>query len=42
MCFIWFAIVGGTAVDLTLDGTAGVRIIAAGAQAQIFDARRDS
>ncbi len=36
MCFIWFAIVGGTAVDLTLDGTAGDKIITAGAQAQLF------
>ena len=36
MCFIWFAIVGGTAVDLTLDGTAGDSIITAGSQAQLF------
>ena len=36
MCFIWFAIGGRTAVDLTLDGTAGDNIITAGAQAQLF------
>jgi len=30
MCFIWFAIVGGAAIDLTLDGTAGDKIITAG------------
>ena len=36
MCSIWFAILGGTAVDLTLNGTAGVRIITVGAQAEIL------
>ena len=36
MCFIWFAIALGTAVDLTLDGTADDSIITAGSQAQLF------
>ena len=36
MCFIWFAIVGVIAIDLTLDGTAGDSIIKSGAQAQLF------
>jgi choline/carnitine/betaine transport len=36
MCFIWFTLVGGTAIDLTLDGTAGDAITGAGQQAQLF------
>ena len=36
MCFVWFTIVGGTAVDLTLNGTAGDAISGAGQQAQLF------
>lgn len=34
MCFVWFAIVGGTAVDLTLQGEAS--IAAAGTSDQLF------
>ncbi len=36
MCFVWFAIVGGTAIDLTLNGTAGDAISGAGQQSQLF------
>lgn len=36
MCFIWFAIVGGTAIDLTLNGDAGDAITGAGAESQLF------
>lgn len=36
MCFFWFTIVGGTTIDLTLDGTAGDAISGAGQQAQLF------
>ncbi|CAD0187272.1 Glycine betaine transporter OpuD [Ruegeria sp. THAF57] len=36
MCFVWFTIVGGTAIDLTLNGTAGDAISGAGQQAQLF------
>ncbi|CUH53716.1 BCCT family transporter [Shimia marina] len=36
MCFFWFTIVGGTAIDLTLNGTAGDAISGAGQQAQLF------
>ncbi len=36
MCFVWFAIVGGTAIDLTLNGDAGDAISGAGSQAQLF------
>ncbi|WP_299923721.1 BCCT family transporter [uncultured Pelagimonas sp.] len=36
MCFVWFTIVGGTAINLTLNGTAGDAISGAGQQAQLF------
>jgi choline-glycine betaine transporter len=36
MCFVWFAIVGGTAVDLTLNGGAGDTISGAGQESQLF------
>ncbi|CAN0078354.1 unnamed protein product, partial [Chrysoparadoxa australica] len=36
MCFIWFTIVGGTAIDMTLNGTAGDAISSAGQESQLF------
>lgn len=36
MCFIWFTVVGGTAIDLTLNGGAGDAISGAGQQNQLF------
>lgn len=36
MCFVWFAIVGGTAIDLELQGTAGGAIAGAGQADQLF------
>lgn len=36
MCFVWFAIVGGTAIDLTLNGGAGDKITSAGLSSQLF------
>ena len=36
MCFFWFTIVGGTAIDLTLNGGAGDAISGAGQQSQLF------
>lgn len=36
MCFAWFTIVGGTAIDLTLNGGAGDAISGAGQQNQLF------
>ena len=36
MCFVWFAIVGGTAIDLSLNGDAGDAITGAGAESQLF------
>jgi len=36
MCFLWFTLVGGTAIDLTLNGTAGDAISGAGQQSQLF------
>lgn len=36
MCFVWFTIVGGTAIDLTLNGGAGDAISGAGQQSQLF------
>lgn len=36
MCFIWFTMVGGTAIDLTLNGTAGDAISSAGQESQLF------
>ncbi|MBB3993987.1 choline/carnitine/betaine transport [Sulfitobacter undariae] len=36
MCFVWFAIVGGTAIDLELNGGANGAIIGAGQADQLF------
>jgi choline-glycine betaine transporter len=36
MCFLWFTVVGGTAIDLTLNGDAGDAISGAGQQSQLF------
>ncbi len=36
MCFAWFTVVGGTAIDLTLNGGAGDAISGAGQQNQLF------
>ena len=36
MCFVWFALVGGTAIDLELTGKAQGAIVAAGQEAQLF------
>lgn len=36
MCFVWFTIVGGTAIDMTLNGTAGDAIAGAGQESQLF------
>ena len=36
MCFVWFAVVGGTAIDLTLNGGAGDAITGAGLSSQLF------
>jgi choline/carnitine/betaine transport len=36
MCFVWFAIVGGTAIDLELNGTANGAITGAGQADQLF------
>ncbi|SMC85684.1 choline/carnitine/betaine transport [Desulfocicer vacuolatum DSM 3385] len=36
MCFIWFTVVGGTAIDLELTGKAGGSILGAGQEAQLF------
>ncbi|PUB11309.1 BCCT family transporter [Yoonia sediminilitoris] len=36
MCFVWFALVGGTAIDLELTGTADGAISGAGQEAQLF------
>ncbi|MBT0959038.1 BCCT family transporter [Alphaproteobacteria bacterium KMM 3653] len=36
MCFVWFTVVGGTAIDLTLNGDAGEVISGAGQQNQLF------
>ena len=36
MCFVWFAIVGGTAIDLELSGTADGAISGAGQSDQLF------
>ncbi len=36
MCFTWFAIVGGTAIDLELNGDAAGRIAGAGQSDQLF------
>ena len=36
MCFIWFAVVGGTAIDLELNGGAARAILDAGQESQLF------
>jgi len=36
MCFIWFALVGGTAIDLELTGKAAGAIAGAGQESQLF------
>lgn len=36
MCFVWFAIVGGTAIELELSGEANGRIVGAGQSDQLF------
>jgi choline-glycine betaine transporter len=36
MCFVWFAIVGGTAIDLELQGVADGAIVGAGQSDQLF------
>ncbi|SMY08076.1 BCCT family transporter [Flavimaricola marinus] len=36
MCFIWFTVVGGTAIDMTLNGSAGDAISGAGQESQLF------
>ncbi len=36
MCFVWFALVGGTAIDLELSGKAQGAIVAAGQESQLF------
>ncbi len=36
MCFVWFAMVGGTAIDLELNGTADGAIMGAGQSDQLF------
>ncbi|WP_425038982.1 BCCT family transporter [Primorskyibacter sp. S187A] len=36
MCFVWFAIVGGTAIDLELNGDANGAIVGAGQSDQLF------
>ena len=36
MCFVWFTLVGGTAIDMTLNGTAGDAISGAGQESQLF------
>jgi len=36
MCFVWFALVGGTAIDLELSGKAAGAIAGAGQESQLF------
>jgi len=36
MCFVWFALVGGTAIDLELSGEANGAIVGAGQADQLF------
>ena len=36
MCFVWFAFVGGTAIDLELTGVADGEIMGAGLSSQLF------
>jgi choline-glycine betaine transporter len=36
MCFVWFALVGGTAIDLELTGKAAGAIAGAGQESQLF------
>ena len=37
MCFVWFAVVGGTAIHLELTGQAGRQILDAGISSQLFE-----
>jgi len=37
MCFVWFAVVGGTAIHLELTGVAGRQILDAGISSQLFE-----
>lgn len=37
MCFLWMALVGGTAIDLELSGAADGRILAAGISDQLYE-----
>ena len=37
MCFVWFAFVGGTAINLELNGEAGRQILDAGISSQLFE-----
>lgn len=36
MCFVWFALVGGTAIDLEMNGAANGAIAGAGQESQLF------
>ncbi|SFR18631.1 BCCT family transporter [Poseidonocella sedimentorum] len=36
MCFVWFTLVGGTAIDLTLNGGVGDAISSTGQESQLF------
>ena len=36
VCFVWFAFVGGTAIDLELNGNAGGAILNAGQESQLY------
>ena len=36
MCFVWFTFVGGTAIDLTLNGDEGDAITSVGISSQLF------
>jgi choline/carnitine/betaine transport len=36
MCFVWFTLVGGTAIDMTLNGGVGDAISGAGQESQLF------
>ena len=36
MCFVWFTVVGGTAIDLTLNGDASDAITSVGISSQLF------
>jgi len=38
MCFVWFTVIGGTAINLELTGAAGGSILAAGQESQLYAA----